>query len=461
MCPNIAVIGSGYLGTTHAVGMAELGFDVVALDVDRVKIARLRRGDPPFFEPNLRELLQRHLATGRLRFTTHTAEAAAFGDCFFLCVGTPQQADGLAADLGQLFAAVRELVPLLRHDALLVGKSTVPVGTAAALAELATLHAPAGIEVEVAWNPEFLREGCGVQDTLNPDRLVLGVSSAKAEQALRAIYSPLLRAGVPLVVTDLASAELVKCAANAFLATKISFINLIAELSEAVHADVLAVAEALGYDNRIGQRSMHPGLGFGGGCLPKDLRALMAQLGGNASTALLRAVDEINLRCRTRTVEAAVEECGGSVRGRRIGVLGAAFKPFTDDVRDSPALDVARQLHRAGADVQVYDPAANRAGKLAAPDLSFTETVDEALRWADLVLHLTEWPEFRTLDPEAVWWLVNEPRFLDGRNALNADHWRSAGWTFRALGRPVVSDAPGRLPDLPADALVPSTTPLV
>jgi UDPglucose 6-dehydrogenase len=450
--PNIAIVGSGYLGTTHAACMAELGFDVIAMDVDPVKIARLRRGDPPLFEPHLRELLHRHHASGRLRFTTDMAEAAAFADCFFLCVGTPQRTDGLAADLGQLFGAVRELVPLLGHDALLVGKSTVPVGTAEALAELAARIAPAEVDVEVAWNPEFLREGCGVQDTLNPDRLVLGVTSTAAEKVLREIYARLLQAGVPLVVTDLASAELVKCAANAFLATKISFINMIAELSEAARADVLAVAEALGYDSRIGHRSMHPGLGFGGGCLPKDLRALIAQagdLGADESTVMLRAVDRINLRCRSRTVEAAIEECGGSVRGRRIGVLGAAFKPFTDDVRDSPALDVARRLRHAGADVQVYDPAANRTGKAAAPELEFTETAEDAVRWADLVLHLTEWPEFRTLEPDALWWLVNEPRFLDGRNALNADHWRSAGWTFRALGR-------HRDPE--SEALVASTT---
>jgi UDPglucose 6-dehydrogenase len=435
--PNIAIVGSGYLGTIHAACMAELGFDVIAVDVDPVRIARLRRGDPPFFEPQLRELLCRHIASGRLRFTTSLAEAAAFGDCFFLCVGTPQREDGLAADLSQLYRAVGELAPLLRRDALLVGKSTVPVGTAEALAALTAQLAPA--RVEVAWNPEFLREGCGIQDTLSPDRLVLGVSSPEAEQVLRGIYARLLQAGVPLVVTDLASAELVKCAANAFLATKISFINMIAEFSEVTGADVSAVAEALGYDSRIGHRSMRPGLGFGGGCLPKDLRALIAQAGELASgesAAMLRAVDRINLRCRTRLVEAAVQECGGSVRGRRIGVLGAAFKPFTDDVRDSPAIDVARRLRHAGADVQVYDPAANRHGKAAAPELEFVDTAEDALRWTDLVLHLTEWPEFRTLDPDALWWLVNEPRFLDGRNALNADPWRAAGWSFRTLGGP-------------------------
>jgi UDPglucose 6-dehydrogenase len=437
--PNIAVIGSGYLGTTHAAAMAELGFDVVAVDVDPVKIERLRRGDPPFFEPHLRGLLRTHTASGRLRFTTDIGEAAAFGECFFLCVGTPQQSDGLTADLRQLLTAVHELVPRLRQDALLVGKSTVPVGTAEALAELASRLAPAGVEVEIAWNPEFLREGCGIQDTLSPDRLVLGVSSAEAEKVLREVYARLIQAAVPLVVTDLASAELVKCAANAFLATKISFINMIAEFAEVARADVLAVAEALGYDSRIGHRAMRPGLGFGGGCLPKDLRAMIAQsveLGGDEATALLRSVDQINLRCRTRTVEAAIEECGGSVLGRRIGVLGAAFKPFTDDVRDSPALDVARKLWQSGAVVRVYDPAAGDSGRLAAPELGFAETVEDALREADLVLHLTEWPEFRKLDPDALCRLVNEPRLLDGRNTLNADRWRTAGWSVRALGRP-------------------------
>lgn len=439
MHPTIAVIGSGYLGTTHAACMAELGFDVVGVDVDPDRVTRLQRGDAPFFEPHLAELLRRHTDSGRLRFTTELAEAAEFASVFFLCVGTPQQADGLAADMGQVFSAVRDLAPLLRRSALLVGKSTVPVGTALALAELAAQHAPDGVWVDVAWNPEFLREGHGVEDTLCPDRLVLGVSSAAAEQTLREIYTRPVELGVPVVVTDTTTAELVKCAANAFLATKVSFINMVAELSDAVGADVLAVSEALGHDARIGRKFLHPGLGFGGGCLPKDVRALIAQaddLGAGESMALLRAVDEINLRCRSRMVEAAVEECGGSVNGRRIAVLGAAFKPLTDDVRDSPALDVARLLRQAGAEVQVYDPRANRNAKEVAPELQYAETAEDAIRAAHLVLHLTEWAEFRALDPARLRDLADRPCLLDGRNSLDAASWRAAGWTVRALGVP-------------------------
>ncbi|MPY76945.1 MAG: nucleotide sugar dehydrogenase [Actinophytocola sp.] len=430
MHPTIAVIGTGYLGTTHAAGMAELGFDVIGVDVDPDRVARLQRGDAPFFEPRLEALLRQHTAAGRLRFTTELADAADVASVFFLCVGTPQQEDGLAADMRQVLGAVRDLAPLLRRPALLVGKSTVPVGTAHALAQLAQQHAPDGVPVDVAWNPEFLREGHGVQDTLRPDRLVLGVSSAEAEQTLREIYARPLQRGVPLVVTDTTTAELVKCAANAFLATKISFINMVAELSEAASADVLAVSEALGHDARIGRAFLHPGLGFGGGCLPKDVRALIAQaddLGVDQPMALLRAVDQINLRCRSRMAKAAVDECGGSVAGRRIAVLGAAFKPLTDDVRDSPALDVARELRRAGADVQVYDPMANSNAKEVAPELQFVETAEDAVRAAHLVLHLTEWAEFRLLDPARLLELVDQPCLLDGRNSLDAAEWRAAG----------------------------------
>jgi UDPglucose 6-dehydrogenase len=434
---SIAVIGSGYLGTTHAVSMAELGYRVLAVDVDADKVERLQNGDAPFFEPQLSELLQRHTASGRLQFSTDFALAADFADVFFLCVGTPQRADALGADLQQVFAAVRTLTPLLTRSALLVGKSTVPVGTAHALAELASALAPPTVEVEVAWNPEFLREGCGVQDTLSPDRLVLGTSSARAEARLKEVYSRLLENGVPLVSTDTATAELVKCAANAFLATKISFINMVAELCEASGAHILPLAEALGYDDRIGPRFLHPGLGFGGGCLPKDLRALMVQaddLGVPHGTALLREVDQINLRCRARVVEAAVQECGGSVVGRRIAVLGLAFKPFTDDVRDSAALDVAQQLQAAGAHVQAYDPYAIAKAQRVAPALTFADGAEDALRGADLVLHLTDWPEFRNLDPARSALLVDERRIIDARNALNAEQWHSAGWVFRSLG---------------------------
>ncbi len=439
MTMSITVIGTGYLGATHAACMAELGFEVLGLDTDESKIERLAAGETPFYEEGLSELLRKHTATGRLRFTTDAAEAATFADLHFLCVGTPQRVDGLAADTGQVFAAAEALVPHLARDATLVGKSTVPVGTAHALDERVADLAPEGVQVEIAWNPEFLREGHAVQDTLRPDRLVLGVESAEAEKLLREVYVDLLDDGVPVVVTDVVTAELVKGSANAFLATKVSFINAISELCEATGGDVVALADALGMDERIGPKFLNAGLGFGGGCLPKDIRALMAragELGVDQALTFLSEVDSINMRRRTRMVDLALEECGGSVLGKRIAVLGAAFKPLTDDVRDSPALNVAAQLQLRGAQVAVYDPQANANAKATFPTLAYVDTSIDAVRGADLVLHLTEWEEFRRLDPAELGELVNDRRILDGRNALDAERWRAAGWTYRALGRP-------------------------
>jgi UDPglucose 6-dehydrogenase len=438
--PKIVVVGTGYLGATHAACMAELGYEVLGIDIDPVRVDRLRAGDLPFFEPRLSELLRRHLSSGRLRFSRSWPEAASFGDVFFICVGTPQSTDGLAANVEPLFAAVERLAPALLRPTLIVGKSTVPVGTARALAALADTLAPEGVDLDVAWNPEFLREGHAVQDTLSPERLVLGVASNWVEKVLREIYAPLIDQGVPVVVTDMPTAELVKSAANAFLATKISFINVMAEMCEAAGADVLALADALGYDDRIGRRCLRPGAGFGGGCLPKDTRALVAradELGVGQASALMRLVDEINLRCRQRVVEAALEECGGIVAGLEITVLGAAFKPHTDDVRDSPALDIAVRLQHCGARVRVYDPQANANALAVAPTLQYAATTEEAIRGADLVLHLTDWPEFSRLDPSRLAGLVRQTRLIDGRNTLDAEHWRSAGWSVRAIGRPV------------------------
>ena len=439
MNPNIAVIGTGYLGATHAACLAELGFDVLGVDADPVKVDRLGRGRPTFYEPGLADLLARHTASGRLRFTTSPAEAAQFADVLFLCVGTPQRADGLAADTGHVVQAVEQLVPHLRRSAVIVGKSTVPVGTAHRVAASAAELARPGVEVEVAWNPEFLREGRAVEDTLRPDRLVFGVGSAEAEKLLRAVYARQLDQGVPLVVTDVITAELVKASANAFLATKVSFINAVAELCEVTGGDVVALAEAMGYDGRIGSRYLNPGLGFGGGCLPKDIRAMTAragELGVFHMVTFLREVDAINLHRRRRVIDLAVDECGGSVLGRRVGVLGAAFKPRTDDVRDSPALDVAARLNLEGAQVTVYDPRANVNAAALYPTLGYADDVAGAVRDADLVLHLTQWPEFCDLDPAELLPLVATPRIVDARNALDADRWRAAGWSYRALGRP-------------------------
>jgi UDPglucose 6-dehydrogenase len=440
MAHRLTVLGTGYLGATHAVCMAELGYDVLGMDVDERKIAALANGEVPFFEPGLEPLLRKNLEAGRLRFTTSYADVAAFGDVHFLCVGTPQQQGSYAADLTYVDSVVGGLAPHLDRPCLVVGKSTVPVGTAQRLAERLATEAPAGQDVELAWNPEFLREGFAIEDTLRPDRLVFGVrDGGGAEATLRAVFRPLIGAGTPVVVADYATAELVKVSANAFLATKISFINAMAEVCETVHADVKKLSEALAYDERIGGRFLHAGLGFGGGCLPKDIRAFMAraeELGVDQALSFLREIDAINGRRRTRMVEIAREVVGGSFEGRQIAVLGAAFKPNSDDIRDSPALDVATSIHDEGAGVCVYDPAAMDNARVRYPDLSYCGSAVDAAAGADVVLHLTEWREFRDMAPAALSAVVRERRIVDGRNALDPARWRAAGWTYRALGRP-------------------------
>ena len=435
--PRLSVIGTGYLGATHAACMAELGFEVIGLDVDPAKIALLAQGRVPFYEPGLDEVLQRNIEAGRLHFTTSWEEVADFADVHFICVGTPQAAGAQRADMSQVFGSVEALAPHLKPDALVVGKSTVPVGTAAALADLLATKAAAG--VEVAWNPEFLREGFAVQDTLHPDRLVVGVRSQRAEDLLREVYAPVTAEGTPFLVTDFPTAELVKVAANSFLATKISFINAMAEVCEAAGADVTQLAEAIGYDPRIGNRFLAAGLGFGGGCLPKDIRAFMAragELGADEAVAFLREVDQINLRRRAHTVDLAREALGGSFRNRRITVLGATFKPDSDDVRDSPSLDVAVAMSNAGADVVVHDPKGLSNAERVYPHMSYVQDITEAMRGAELVVLGTEWREYRELDPTILDGIVAAKHVIDARNALDPAQWRSAGWTYRALGRP-------------------------
>jgi len=437
MTTTISVIGTGYLGATHAACMAELGFDVIGVDTDDAKATELAAGRLPFFEPGLADLVRKHIRTGRLRFTAAPEDAAA-ADVHFICVGTPQRRDSGAADTTYVRAALDALVPHLQRDAVVIGKSTVPVGTAADLQRRADELAPPGVTVDVAWNPEFLREGRAIDDTLRPDRLVFGVASERAEKELREIYAPLLDAGVPLVVTDLASAELVKVSANAFLATKISFINAVSELCEAVGGDVVDVSRALGHDARIGPAFLSAGLGFGGGCLPKDIRAMMAraaELQVDQALSFLREVDCINMRRRDRVVQLACDELDGVLLGKRIAVLGAAFKPLTDDVRDSPALNVAARLQLQGAQVCVYDPEAVENGRKLFPTLHFAARAEEALSGAHLTLLLTEWQEFLDLDPMAVRGLVSAPRLIDARNALDAERWCEAGWTVRSPGR--------------------------
>ena len=436
---NITVLGTGYLGATHAACMAELGFDVLGVDVDEAKIAALTEGRVPFYEPELEPLLRKHVESGKVRFTTSYEEAAAFGDVHFICVGTPQKKDGLAADIRYVDASVDSLVPHLTKDALLVGKSTVPVGTAARLADKIATLAPAGVQVELAWNPEFLREGFAVEDTLRPDRLVLGVRSDKAEATLREVYATALAADTPIVVTDYPTAELVKVSANAFLATKISFINAVSEVCDIMGADVTKLADAIGHDARIGRKFLNAGIGFGGGCLPKDIRAFLAragELGASQALTFLQEMDAINIRRRSYTVEAARSMVGGTFIGKRVAVLGAAFKPDSDDIRDSPALNIAGQIQLQGAAVWVYDPKAmDNAAKLF-PTIGYAESADEAATGAHVVLHLTEWPEFRRIDPVQLGAIVAERNVVDGRNCLDNVAYRKAGWTYRGLGRP-------------------------
>ncbi len=432
---KISVIGTGYLGATHAACMAELGLDVIGIDTDAEKIAALSVGELPFYEPDLPELLQKHVKGGKLKFTTDFNEIADC-DVHFICVGTPQMKDALAADLSYVKSAFAAVATVAKPGSLLVGKSTVPVGTAQALA--ATLPT----NLELAWNPEFLREGFAVEDTLRPNRLVIGVTSDRAEELLKEVYAQNLKENTPWVRADLPTAELVKVAANSFLATKISFINAMAEVCEAAGGDVTVLAKAIGYDPRIGNRFLQAGIGFGGGCLPKDIRAFMAraeELGASPALEFLREIDSINLRARQRVIDLVRTELSGSnnmdLKSFKIAVLGAAFKPDSDDVRDSPALDIAAQIHAAGADVVVHDPKAIEPAKKRFPNLKFAEKIEDCVQGADLILHLTEWKVYRELDPNSLKLLVKQTKILDGRNALDRDKWRQAGWQFHALGR--------------------------
>ncbi|UWX97985.1 UDP-glucose/GDP-mannose dehydrogenase family protein [Arthrobacter zhaoxinii] len=436
---RISVIGCGYLGAVHAVSMAKLGHDVVGIDVDTARIGDLAAGRAPFFEPRLPDLLAEGLTSGRLEFSTEMARAAG-ADVHFVCVGTPQRKGEYAADLRYVDAAFAGLAPYLVSGNVVVGKSTVPVGTAARLADQLTDDAPGAVLV---WNPEFLREGHAVQDTLSPDRFVYGVpdnaAAAAAVAALDEVYAAPLSTGTPRMVVDYATAELVKTAANSFLATKISFINAMAEVCEASGADVTALADAIGMDERIGRSFLNAGVGFGGGCLPKDIRAFMAragELGADQALTFLREVDAINMRRRSKVVEMTREICGGSLLGKRVTILGAAFKPESDDVRDSPALSAAAQLQLQGATVTVTDPEALQNAKGRFPELNYELVTENALLGAHAVVLLTEWKEYRSLDPEATGALVADRNIIDGRNVLDPAAWRAAGWNYRSMGRP-------------------------
>jgi UDPglucose 6-dehydrogenase len=450
--PRLCFVGTGYLGATYAICFAEMGYEVLGLDVDPKKIAKLGGGEVPFHEPGLDDLLRKNLATGRLRFTTSFAEAADFADVHFICVGTPQRADGLAADLSYVEASVAALAPHLRRKALIVGKSTVPVGTAEWVSELVRRHAPADSEAEVAWSPEFLQEGFAVEDVLRPNRVIFGVRSDWALAMLHVAHKGVFELAltedreVPVVVTDYATAELVKVAANAFLATKISFINAMAEVCEASGADVTQLARAIGYDPRIGNKFLRAGVGFGGACLPKDIRAFQAraqEIGAGEALRFLHEVDLINQRRRQKVIQLTAElvgrvsgPAGPDLSGLSIAVLGATFKPNSDDVRDSPAIAVAQKLIRCGADVAVYDPEGMDNAEKVLPEARYAKTMLAAVEDADLICLLTEWEEFRNADPRSLGELVRAKKIVDGRNCLDGSVWTQAGWAFRGMGRP-------------------------
>src|SRR3954451_2500793 len=450
--PRLSFVGTGYLGATYAICFAELGYEVIGFDVDEAKITKLAGGAAPFHEPGLDELQRKNLASGRLRFSTSYPETADFADVHFICVGTPQRADGLGADLKYVEVAVTNLARHLRRKALIVGKSTVPVGTAEWTEQLVSKHAEPELGIEVAWSPEFLQEGFAVEDVLRPNRIVVGVKSDWANGMLYAAHKGAFDLAatedreVPLVVTDFATAELVKVAANAFLATKISFINAMAEVCEVAGGDVTQLAKAIGYDPRIGNRFLQAGVGFGGGCLPKDIRAFQAraqELGAGEALRFLHEVDLINQRRPSKVLQLAAElldrrsgPAGPDLSGTRIAVLGAAFKPNSDDVRDAPSLAVAAALAKAGADVRVYDPQGMENARQAQPDLSYRESMAAAVTGAELVCVLTEWAEFRNADPQVLGDLVAGKRVIDGRNCLDAVLWARAGWAYRGMGRP-------------------------
>ena len=434
MTLTLSVVGCGYLGATHAACMSSLGFTVIGVDTDPNKVAMLQRGELPFYEPGLDTLLADQMKTGRLNFTTDFS-AVKDADVHFVCVGTPQSKDGLAADLTYVRSAVAEIAPYLKDGSLVVGKSTVPVGTAQSLRDELAKIAP---HADLAWNPEFLREGFAVEDTLTPNRLVVGVANDRAENILKEVYEPVIALGTPWIRADLPTAELVKVAANSFLATKISFINAMAEVCEAAGGDVTVLAQAIGFDPRIGNKFLQAGIGFGGGCLPKDIRAFMAraeELGAKQALEFLREIDAINLRARQRVIDVVRSELSEDLTQYKLAVLGATFKPDSDDVRDSPALDIAAQLQAAGANVVVHDPKGIEPARKRFPNLKYAEVVTDAVVDADLILHLTEWKEYRAIDPTSISPLVKNKIIIDGRNMLDRNLWRSAGWKFHALGR--------------------------
>ncbi|WP_031074225.1 UDP-glucose dehydrogenase family protein [Streptomyces sp. NRRL WC-3742] len=441
---RVSVIGCGHLGASHAAAMAELGHEVVGVEIDPDKCAILATGASWFYEAGMDDLLAKHVPTGRLRFTTSLAEAAAFADVHFLAVGTPLRADGQGYDVSQVLGAAEQLVPLLTRPATIIGKSTVTVGTVARLQQIITERA--GVEgIELVWNPEFLREGHAVADSLFPDRILVGLSSPTALATVEQVYAPIMARGdIEMVVTDPATAEVAKSAANAFLATKISYINAMAQVCDLTGANIDDVAHVMGIDKRIGHGGMRAGLGYGGGCLPKDVAAFahaVTLLGATDATGLLDAVQAVNRSRMDTAVQLVTRAVGRPLAGLTIGYLGAAFKAGTSDVRDSPALRLADRLHDLGATVRVHDPESLDNARHSHPHLAFAPTALDAVSGADLVVIATEWGQY-TRDPKLPVAAADRTparTVVDVRNALDAEPWLAAGWTVHQMGRPTRS----------------------
>lgn len=440
----VTVIGLGYLGATHAVAMAEFGHTVIGIEPDESKLRAFREKKLPFYEPGLEEALSKAVDSGKLTFQSEHSESSRTAHAHFICVGTPQSEGSYAANTSYVFAAGAELAKWMGADSVVIGKSTVPVGTAAKLkTEMSQI---AGFDVDLIWNPEFLREGTALEDTLRPDRVVIGGGTSNGISTLKEIYEPIIKAGTPFLEMDLQTAELVKTAANSFLATKISFINAMAEIAEVSGADTVKLAEAIGLDERIGKQFLRTGIGFGGGCFPKDIRGFISraeELGVGDALDFLRDVDAINLRRRQRVIDLLNKELG-TVAEKKIFVLGAAFKPNSDDLRDSPALAVATKLKSLGANVFIHDPKAGEHVKQSNPELNVVDNLAEGFSMAHAVVLATEWDEYKQVDPQLSGTLMAQKVVVDGRNVLDVEAWRNAGWKIYALGRSVANEVGGQ-----------------
>jgi UDPglucose 6-dehydrogenase len=433
---RIAMIGSGYVGLVSGACFAQFGHDVVCVDKDAEKIARLRRGEIPIYEPGLDRLVADNMRAGRLEFGTRLVDAVAKADAVFIAVGTPTRRGDGHADLTYVYAAAAEIASTLAGYTVVVTKSTVPVGTGREVARIIREAQPTA-EFDVASNPEFLREGAAIEDFMKPDRVVIGVESQRAREVMAGIYRPLNLIQTPMVFTNIETAEVTKYAGNAFLATKITFINEIADLCEKVGADVHDVARGIGLDGRIGRKFLHPGPGFGGSCFPKDTLALAyTAREAQAPQTIVEQVIEVNGKRKKKMAHKVIDFCGGSVAGLTVGVLGLTFKPNTDDMRDAPSLDIVPALQAAGARIVAFDPEGmTEAGRLLS-GVIFAKTAYEAAAQADVLVVITEWHEFRGLDPRRIKEAMRQPRIVDLRNIFNPEEMRGLGFTYEGVGRP-------------------------